>query len=104
MVNKLSLNFSWLCVRIQTQEKLIENEEQASVASKTTVMEWCQDADDWDDDNNANISEENGNLINNVEKLSDEDDESCSLEESIRAGLGNLTVDDRNANNGAFGE
>lgn len=39
-----------------------------------------------------------------MERLSDEDDESCSLEDSIRAGLGNLTVDDRNANKGAFGK
>ncbi|KAJ3627162.1 hypothetical protein MTP99_014561 [Tenebrio molitor] len=93
---------SWICIRVQSQEKIIEHEEQAAVASNTSVTDWCADADDWDD-NNANIKEENGNMINNVERVSDEDDESCSFEESIRTGLGNLTVDDRNANNGAFG-
>ncbi|XP_063911755.1 programmed cell death protein 2-like [Zophobas morio] len=93
---------SWICVRVQSQEKIIEHEEATAVASKASVTDWCADADDWDD-NNANMNEENGNLINNIERVSDEDDESCSLEESIRTGLGNLTVDDRNANNGAFG-
>lgn len=44
------------------------------------------------------MSEENGNLINssNVEKISDEEEESCSLE----AGFGNLNFDDKNANPG----
>ncbi|KYB29229.1 programmed cell death protein 2-like [Tribolium castaneum] len=94
---------SWICIRVQSQEKLIEHEEpSAAVTSKTSVTDWCADADDWDD-NNANMNEENGNLINNIERVSDEDDESCSFEESVRTGLGNLTVDDRNANNGAFG-
>ncbi|RZC33517.1 programmed cell death protein 2-like, partial [Asbolus verrucosus] len=92
----------WVCVRVQSQEKIIEHEETTAVTSKSSVTDWCADADDWDD-NNANMNEENGNLINNVERVSDEDDESCSFEESIRTGLGNLTVDDRNANNGAFG-
>ncbi|KAG5885188.1 hypothetical protein JTB14_036495 [Gonioctena quinquepunctata] len=45
----------------------------------------------------------NGNVINNVERVSDEDEESCSLEDSLRSGFGNLTVDDRNANTGAQG-
>lgn len=66
----------------------------------TSATEWCQEADDWDDDNNVNINEENGNIVNNIERISDEDDESCSFEESIRMGLGNLSVDDRNANKG----
>lgn len=101
--NDTQFAFSWICIRVQSQEKIIEHEEQAAVASKTSVTDWCADADDWDD-NNANINEENGNMINNVERVSDEDDESCSFEESIRTGLGNLTVDDRNANNGAFGK
>jgi hypothetical protein len=101
--NDTQFAFSWICIRVQSQEKIIEHEEQAAVASNTSVTDWCADADDWDD-NNANIKEENGNMINNVERVSDEDDESCSFEESIRTGLGNLTVDDRNANNGAFGK
>lgn len=64
------------------------------------VTDWCQDADDWDD-NNANNNEENGNLINPAPEHLSEDEESCSFEEVVRSGLGNLTVDDRNANKGA---
>lgn len=44
---------------------------------------------------NANVDEENGNLMNN-EKISDEEDE--SLEDSLACSLGNLTVDLQNAN------
>lgn len=69
-----------------------------------SVKDWCQDAEEWDDDNNANFNEENGNVVSGVERISDEDDESCSIEESIRMGLGNLTVDDRNANMGIVAE
>lgn len=64
-----------------------------------SLTEWCQDADDWDD-NNANITEENGNVIN-PPVASDDEDESCSYEEQIRAGIGHMTVDERNANTGA---
>lgn len=60
--------------------------------------EWCQGADNWDDDNNCNPQEDNGNL-NNPEKMSD-DDETCSLEDSITVGIGNIAVDDPNANTG----
>lgn len=67
-----------------------------------SVSDWCQDADDWDDDNNANINEENGNVINisQIGQPSDDDD-SCSFEEQIRVGIGHLTFDDKNANTGA---
>ncbi|KAJ8933396.1 hypothetical protein NQ314_014036 [Rhamnusium bicolor] len=88
-----------------TQEKIIDGpEDTTAVATKTNVTDWCVDADDWDD-NNANFNEENGNIINNIvmERVSDEDEESCSLEDSIRSGFGSLTIDDRNANNGAHG-
>ena len=61
-------------------------------------MNWCQGGDDWGDENNANFGEENDNSISNMEKVSDEDDESYSFEELIRMGVGTLTVDDPNAN------
>lgn len=95
---------SWTCIRIQTLEQTVESIEPSSIQTRTSInQEWCQGADDWDD-NNANINEENGNVVSNVERTSDEDDESCSIEEVIRMGLGNLTVDDRNANMGMVAE
>lgn len=96
--------FSWLCLRNQILDQKNDTAI-ASVATNSNVLsatDWCQDADDWDD-NNANINEENGNVINpcHVEQASDDEDESCSFEEQIRLGMGHLTVDERNANTGA---
>lgn len=98
---------SWMCVRIQTLEKLMEEEKVLSCKPNTSVTDWCNDADDWNDDDdefNANMPEENGNLINSG-KLSEEDEEeSCSFDDSLRQCMGNLNVDDQNANMGAHGE
>lgn len=92
-------------MRLQSQEKIFDSiEETTTVATKTGTIDWCTGANDWDDDNNANVNEENGNVINNLEKVSDEDEESCSLEDSLRSGFGNMNIDDRNANNGANGK
>lgn len=94
---------SWTCIRVQSLEQETEKINLPTINhSNTDVNEWCQGADDWDDDNN--VVEENGNLVGGIERISDEDEESCSTEESIRTGLGNLTVDDRNANMGNFAE
>lgn len=81
-------------------EKLEDsNKTTESVALSNNATDWCTDADDWGD-GNANIGdEENGNLIN-TEIMSDEDEESCSLEDLIRVGFGNLNFDDKNANSG----
>lgn len=68
---------------------------------KGSASDWCPDADDWDDAN-ANVTEENGNVIG-VEKTSD-DDESCSMDDSMSSGLMNLSIDDTNANSGAAGD
>lgn len=95
---------SWTCLRVQTIEKTTE-QENALLNNTSLATDWCKDADNWDDasdDLNANLNEENGNLIN--EKVSDEDDESCSFDDSLRQCMGNLTVDDQNANMGAHGE
>ncbi|CAG9837347.1 unnamed protein product [Diabrotica balteata] len=103
--NCWNLNESWICIRVNSQDQIIETtEETAAIGPKTTAAtDWCADADEWDDDNNANFNEENGNVISNMEKVSDEDEESCSLEDSLRSGFVNLSVDDRNANKGAHG-
>ncbi|KAF5275867.1 hypothetical protein FQR65_LT04106 [Abscondita terminalis] len=94
---------SWACIRIQSLEQETEKINLPTINHPNIdVNEWCQGADDWDDDNN--VVEENGNLIGGIERVSDEDEESCSTEESIRTGIGNLTVDDRNANLGSFAE
>ncbi|GLV31748.1 toys are us [Carabus blaptoides fortunei] len=97
-------NDSWICLRSQVVEQNTDVENVATVASSNTcaVTDWCQDADDWDD-NNANINEENGNLISPLQpEHPSDDEESCSIEEVVRVGLGHLTVDDRNANTGAI--
>lgn len=93
---------SWVCLRTQTLEKLDDSTSSETVTVQksyaASATDWCADADDWGDGND-NVSEENGNLINsigNVEKISDEEEESCSLE----AGFGNLNFDDKNANPG----
>ncbi|XP_044756060.1 programmed cell death protein 2-like [Coccinella septempunctata] len=91
---------SWTCFRVQTQET--SPEESTQFVPKINSLNWCNDADDWGDDNNANANEENGNIIN-AERISDEDDESYSFDDSVRSVFENLTVDDRNANVGAQG-
>lgn len=61
--------------------------------------EWCADADDWEDDNNGNNSEENGNVIGRIESyFSDEEDETEDYEDDVQVRLGNLSVDEWNAN------
>lgn len=94
------MNYSWTCFRVQSQETTAA--EETTFVSKTNSINWCNDADDWGEDNNANENEENGNIINS-ERISDEDDESCSFDDSVRSVFENLTVDDRNANVGAQG-
>lgn len=91
-------------MRIQTLEKVAEQNVFVT-KSNASVTDWCNDADDWDDGDefNANVQEENGNLVNNA-KMSDEDEESCSFDDSLRQCMGKLTVDEQNANMGAHGE
>ncbi|XP_065170994.1 programmed cell death protein 2-like [Atheta coriaria] len=87
-------NDSWICLRAQHLDP------SASTATTTSAVEakvlkttdWCADADDWDDDN-SNF-EENGNVVNK----SDDDDESASLDDSIRMGLEQMGVDDNDKN------
>ncbi|XP_045467473.1 programmed cell death protein 2-like [Harmonia axyridis] len=93
-------NESWTCLRIQSQESIPD--ESTQFVSKTNSMNWCNDADDWGDDKNANENEENGNIISS-ERISDEDEESFSFDDSVRSIFENLSVDDRNANIGAQG-
>lgn len=101
------LYFSWCCIRVQTLESVNSIYEAPTSTPKpfsNVTTDWCPDADDWEDKSNANVNEENGNLIGSGEKVSDEDDESYSFEDSVRAGLEMLTVDDRNANTGGTPE
>lgn len=63
-----------------------------------STSEWCADADEWDDDN-GNNNEENGNVIGRIESyFSDEEDETEDYEDDVQVRLGNLSVDERNAN------
>lgn len=83
---------SWTCLRSQ----LLDAEISASATANVNLgTEWCEGADVWDDDN-GNF--ENGNTIKpvNQNNLSDyeSDDDSCSLSGMI----GNLNVDECNAN------
>ncbi|XP_041764650.1 programmed cell death protein 2-like [Anopheles merus] len=97
------------------------------VASKDTTISWCSGADDWDEEEEEAgqegmavresfgtatfmrvdtssvaaaeqlLNEENGNVIQ-YEKVSDEDDESNSMEAEPIPGFENLRVDETNAN------
>lgn len=89
-----------MCIRVQNLDEQTDTTNN-SLTTKSTTTEWCSNADNWDDDddNSTTFTEENGNL---VEKGS-EDEESCSLEDSIRCSFGALRVDDRNANSGDQG-
>lgn len=96
-------------MRVQSLEKVSEQFPGGNNAVPVPVAatDWCKDADDWDEDDddfNANLTEENGNLINNKMSDEEEEEESCSYDDSLRQCLGNLTVDDQNANLGAHGE
>nr|XP_022904214.1 programmed cell death protein 2-like [Onthophagus taurus] len=88
-------NESWCCLRAQTTEG--KNAE-TFTKQLNPVSDWCQDADNWDDECNANLGEENGNLIG--AKASDEDEDESFSYEDDHLGFGGLTIDDRNANFG----
>lgn len=77
--------------------------EDVALKPKIGATVWCDKADEWSDDNTSN--EENGNMIKNAEKVSDEDEESCSLEDSIHRGFAHMTFhdSDKNANKGSQG-
>lgn len=64
---------------------------------------WCSEADDWDDFED-NRNEENGNVLKNDNRISDDEDESNSMENDIIGGFDNLNIDDKNANCGAQGK
>lgn len=88
---------SWVCIRSQT----LESGSNTSTTAVNTLSssDWCADADDWEDDNNGNNSEENGNVIGRIESyFSDEEDETEDYEDDVQVRLGNLSVDEWNAN------
>lgn len=111
---------SWVCVRTQSLEKSpVENEAAQVVKTVASNIAWCSGADEWDDDDTTGAvtdtfmrvdtgnvvggleNEENGNVIRyENSKISDEDEESNSLENDPVPGFGNLRVDERNANGG----
>ncbi|XP_076259568.1 programmed cell death 2 like trus [Rhynchophorus ferrugineus] len=97
-------NESWKCFCLQIEDNTTKQiESSVSSSFKLETTDWCTDADDWGDDNNANFPEENCNIINNGNGKESDDEESGSLDDSLRSNLGNLCIDDRNANNGAYG-
>lgn len=95
-----------------------------SVAAPAPAISWCSGADEWGDDEeevgagggdgtgdtvmrvdtgcaapDENDNEENGNVIRwDANKISDEEEESNSLENDPVPGFGDLRVDERNAN------
>lgn len=101
-LNSYILFFSWICFRVQAQEKVADFTKN-SLSAKASATDWCADADDWNDENANN--EENGNVLKNAcSKLSDEDDESLSLDDNINF-FSNLSVNDNhNVNKGDIGK
>ncbi|KAG4067032.1 hypothetical protein HA402_000023 [Bradysia odoriphaga] len=100
---------SWLCLRVQQLEKVSDKDTANIRQTIVPNINWCSDANDWgepDDMYNSdadNCNEQNGNIIKNDNRLSDEDDESNSMESDPIPAFGNLQVDDKNANCGAQG-
>lgn len=96
-------HFSWQCIRSQA----LANGPDTEAVTVTTVntgstTDWCDDADDWDDENSANNNEENGNVIGRIESFDqfsdEEDNDGEDSQADVKMRLGNLTLDDRNAN------
>ena len=86
-----------MCIRSQTLET--SNNTTNSTVNTLSTSEWCADADDWEDDNDGNNSEENGNVIGRIESYClDEEDEMEDYEDDVQVLLGNLSVDEQNAN------
>ncbi|CAD7093629.1 unnamed protein product [Hermetia illucens] len=98
---------SWLCVRTQILDKSPSENSGGSESIKASAalkINWCSGADDWGEPaDDVNRNEENGNVIKNDNRISDDDDESNSMENDIICGLGNVNIDDKNANCGAQG-
>ena len=85
-----------MCIRSQTLEP--SSNTANSTMNTLSTSEWCADADDWEDDNNGNNSEENGNVIGRIESYCSDEDETEDYEDDVQVQLGNLSVDERNAN------
>jgi len=93
----VSVLCSWVCIRSQTLET--GSNTLTTTVNTLSTSDWCADADEWDDDNNGNNNEENGNVIGRIESyFSDEEDETEDYEDDVQVQLGNLSVDERNAN------
>ncbi|CAG9772430.1 unnamed protein product [Ceutorhynchus assimilis] len=99
---------SWTCLRVQAKNiEVTEPKESVASGPKLSSTDWCPEADDWgdDDDDNGNLDTANCNVITNSidnNKPSD-DEESSSYDDSVRSGFRNLSIDEKNANNGAQG-
>lgn len=102
----------WLCLRTQNLDTSNCDIESTSANGKNKKsqsgqkMSWCSGADDWGDEaEDFNQNEENGNVIKmDNYRLSDDEDESNSMENDLVCALDSLDVDDRNANCGAQGD
>ncbi|XP_058448009.1 programmed cell death protein 2-like [Malaya genurostris] len=114
-------SLSWICIRTQALERSPTENECGAIATSQFVktssnnIAWCSGADDWGEDDTgttednfmrvdtSNIpnmaQEENGNIIQyDKSKVSDEDEESNSIENDLFPGFVNLRVDETNAN------
>ncbi|KAL1513246.1 hypothetical protein ABEB36_002679 [Hypothenemus hampei] len=96
-------NESWTCLRIQVRNEDVSSKSTALSSRTMNSIDWCSEADDWGEEDNVNLDEENCNFINNQDRLSEDEEESSSFDESARSAFKNLTIDDKNANNGAQG-
>jgi len=88
--------YSWVCIRSQTLET--SSNTANSTMNTFSTSEWCADADDLEDDNNGNNSEENGNVIGRIESYCSDEDEMEHYGDDVQVQLGNLNVDEWNAN------
>ncbi|XP_011499463.1 PREDICTED: programmed cell death protein 2-like [Ceratosolen solmsi marchali] len=94
-------NESWTCLRVQSIEQAsnIALLSSSCTTVETSATNWVDDADDWGDNWNDNVSERNGNnlLLNEPNQFS-LSVKNTNYEEELKTEFSELQVDDPNAN------
>jgi pre-rRNA-processing protein TSR4 len=94
-------NESWTCLRVQSLEQASDTNmlPNSGTTVQTSTISWLDDADDWGDTCNDNVSERNGNnlLLNDPNKFS-LSVQNTNYEEELKTEFSELQVDDPNAN------
>ncbi|XP_075238197.1 programmed cell death 2 like trus [Lycorma delicatula] len=80
---------SWVCLRVQVLSGSSVRPDVTQTQS-TNATEWCDEADNWEDEQNGNMIEVLNNQIQEPQSSDEEND--------VTSCMANLNVDERNAN------